>query len=224
MRYKQGKATASHRTLIGWGLVACFLVIGLFAAVAPMHAQLTEAGTITGTVTDDTGAVVPGAAVTITNVGTGVVMSVTTNGSGEFTQVGLNVGNYSVKVTMAGFGTFQENNFYLAPTSTYTVKVALKPGSVANTIEVEADAVRPELATNEISTEISGKESSMLALGGRNYQELSTLMPGVVNLSAGNSMATGGYVANNSVSVNGMGKAVSSTRSMASGTRRRATS
>ena len=206
MRHKQGNATASRRGFIERGLAACFLVIGLFASSAPMHGQLTEAGTITGTVTDQTGAVVPGAAVTITNVGTGVAMSLTTNGSGEFAQVGLNVGNYSVAVSMAGFETFQETNFYLAPASAYTVKVSLKPGRTTDTIEVQADAVRPELTSNEISTEIPGEEANMLALEGRNYQDLSTLMPGVTNLSAGSPIATGGYVANNAVSVNGMGR------------------
>jgi len=55
MRHKQGNATASRRGFIERGLAACFLVIGLFAFSAPMHGQLTEAGTITGTVTDQTG-------------------------------------------------------------------------------------------------------------------------------------------------------------------------
>jgi hypothetical protein len=206
MRYKLGNATGSCRTLIERGFLTCFLGIVLFAVATTAHAQVNDTGTINGTVTDNSGAVVPGATVTITNTGTGTVTPTTTNAAGSFSAVGINVGTYTVSVKMAGFDTFQESNFYLAPTSTYTLKVTLKPGSTTETVEVSADAVRPELTTNEISTEISGEESNMLALGGRNYQELSTLMPGVVNLSAGNSMATGGYVANNSVSVNGMGK------------------
>ena len=202
MRHQQGHVTVGHtmRTL-----AAFFLVIGLLAVASSAHAQINETGSITGTVTDQTGAVVPNAVVMITNVGTGVARPVKTNGSGEFNQVGLNVGNYSVAVTVPGFGPFEENNFYLAPTSVYTVKVVLKLGSTPETIDVPADAVRAELSTNEISTEITGEEADTLALGGRNYQQLSTLMPGVVNLSANTTMATGGYVANNQVSVNGMG-------------------
>ena len=54
--------------------------------------------------------------------------------------MGINVGTYTVSVKMAGFDTFQESNFYLAPTSTYTLKVTLKPGSTTETVEVSADA------------------------------------------------------------------------------------
>jgi hypothetical protein len=177
----------------------------MLAAAPALRAQLNETGTVTGTVTDPSGAVIPGATVTITNVGTAVATQVKSNGSGEFTQVGLSVGNYTVSVTADGFGTYEQTNFYLGPTSVYTVKVGLKPGSKTDTVEVAADTVAPELASNEISTEITGKETEELALGGHNYQQLSTLMPGVVNLSANTTMATGGYVANNQVSVNGMG-------------------
>ena len=198
--------TALQGTLLSRALMAFFLVVGLILSCVPSYGQLNETGTITGAVTDQSGAVVPGASVVITNVSTGVSTPLKSNGSGEFTQVGLNVGNYSVKVSMEGFGTYEQNNFYLAPTSTYTVKVILKPGETTTAVDVAADAVVTELTTNEISTEIPGKEANMLALNGRNYQDLSTLMPGVVNLSAGTSMATGGYVANNAVSVNGMGR------------------
>src|SRR6185437_7316006 len=216
--------TALHGTLFSRALMAFLFIAGLIFSGVPGYGQLNETGTITGSVTDQTGAVVPGAAVVVTNVSTGASTPLKSNASGEFTQVGLNVGNYSVKVSMEGFGTYEQNNFYLAPTSTYTVKVVLKPGETVTAVDVAADAVVPELTTSEISTEIPGKESSMLALNGRNYQELATLMPGVVNLSAGTSIATGGYVANNSVSVNGMGKAASSTPLTVSGMKKQATS
>lgn len=205
MRSNQESATASGRSLILKGLVACLLLLGLALPASPGYAQLNETGTVTGTVTDQSGAVIPGATVTITNVGTGVATPLKSNGSGEFTQVGLNVGNYTVTVNMAGFAPYQLNNFYLAPTSTYTVKAVLQPGGAADSVNVDAGAVHTELSTNEISTEITGKETQDLALNGRNYQQLSTLIPGAVNLAANTTMATGGYVANNQVSVNGMG-------------------
>jgi hypothetical protein len=205
MRYGQRNASDFSRALFVKGLAACLLIAGLIFLAGPVYAQINETGTITGTVTDESGAAIPGAAVTITNVGTNVAVPLKTNGSGEFTQVGLNVGNYTVAVSMAGFGSYQENNFYLAPTSTYTVKVILKPGGTASTVDVAADAVHTELSTNEVSTEITGKETENLPLNGQNYQQLATLMPGVLNLAANTTMATGGYVANNQVSVNGMG-------------------
>jgi hypothetical protein len=194
-----------RKSLILCGLAACLLLIGILAPSA-MQAQLNETGTITGTVTDASGAAIPNANITITNVGTGVVTPVKGNNSGEFSQVGLNVGNYTVVVQAQGFESYQVTNFYLSPTSVYTVKASLKAGSKNTVIEVSANAVAPELSSNELSTEISGEEANMLALDGRNYQDLATLMPGVTNLSAGNSMATGGYVFNNAISVNGMGR------------------
>ena len=174
--------TALPGTLLRRAPMALLLIAVLIFSCLPGYGQLNETGTITGAVTDQSGAVIPGASVVIVNVGTGVSTPLKSNASGEFTQVGLNVGNYSVKVTMEGFGTYEQNNFYLAPTSTYTVKVILKPGETISAVDVAADAVVPELTTSEISTEIPGKEANMLALNGRNYQELSTLMPGVVNL------------------------------------------
>ena len=202
---QQENTPISRKSLIVRALVACFLLMGILAPLAA-HAQLNETGTITGTVTDLTGAIVPGAAITITNVGTGVAIPVTTNGSGEFSQSGLNVGNYSVSVTMTGFNTYEQDNFYLAPTSVYAVKVVLKPGDTSDKIEVQSDAVHPEVSTNEISTEISGQEADMLALNGRNYQDLATIMPGVTNLAAGTPLVTGGYTFQNVISVNGMGR------------------
>ena len=204
--------------------MAFLLVVVLIFSCVPSYGQLNETGTITGSVTDQSGAVVPGASVVIVNVSTGVSTPLKSNGSGEFTQVGLNVGNYSVKVSMEGFGTYEQNNFYLAPTSTYTVKVVLKPGETVTAVDVAADAVVTELTTSEISTEIPGKEANMLALNGRNYQELSTLMPGVVNLV---SRYQHGYrrlcrqqLRSPSTAWDA---AASSTRSTASGTRKRAT-
>lgn len=196
----------SCRTLGVRGMAACFLVIWLLAATVKCHAQLNDMVTINGRVTDTTGAVVPGAAVSIINTGTGTVTSTTSNNTGDFSVVGLNVGTYSVKVAKATFQAYEEENFYVGPTQVYTVNAILKAGSGTSSIEVEANAVQVETSTNEISSEVSGHEAEMLALDGQNYQQLSTLMPGVTNLSAGNSMATGGYLWNNAVSVNGMGR------------------
>ncbi len=75
--------------------------------------------------TDQSGAVVPAAVVTIINVDTKIETPTKTNGAGEFSAVGLNVGNYSVKVTLAGFETYEKENFYLGSTQTYTVNASL---------------------------------------------------------------------------------------------------
>ena len=194
-----------HPALVRNALLMWLAAFTLFAGLRGAQAQLNETGTITGRVTDATGAVIPNADVSITNVDTGIVTAVKTNGSGEFSEAGLNVGHYTVMVAMQGFSSFRKENFYLAPTSVYSLNAELKAGQT-DTVDVQADSVHVETATNEISTEISGQEADMLALNGRNYQDLATIMPGVTNLSAGTPMSTGGYLSQNNVSVNGMGR------------------
>jgi hypothetical protein len=183
----------------------CFVFLMLIAGNHGAAAQLNETGTITGRVTDESGALIQKADVTITNVDTSVAVKLTTNASGEYSEAGLSVGHYTVLIAMQGFGSFEKDNFYLAPTSVYPVNAQLKAGDAAN-IEVQADSVHVETATNEISTEISGTEADMLALNGRNYQDLATVMPGVTNLAAGTALVTGGYTFQNVISVNGMGR------------------
>jgi hypothetical protein len=178
----------------------------LFMAVGNARAQLNETGTINGRVTDATGAVIQKADVSITNLDTGAVNKVTTNDAGEYSVAGLNVGHYTVLVAMQGFTSFKKENFYLAPTSVYSVNAELNTGKMDEVIDVKADSVHVETSSNEISTEISGTEAEMLALNGRNYQDLATIMPGVTNLDAGTPMVTGGYTFQNPISVNGMGR------------------
>ena len=206
MWYQRLSASGLRSLRFRGTLQLCFALVALLAGNQIATAQLNETGTITGRVTDETGAVIQKAEVSITNVDTGVVTKVKTNGSGEYSEAGLNVGHYTVLVAMAGFSSFEDENFYLAPTSVYTVNAKLKVGSADNTLEVKADAVHVDTAGNEISTEISGTEADMLALNGRNYQDLATVMPGVTNLAAGTSMQTGGYTFQNVISVNGMGR------------------
>jgi hypothetical protein len=206
MRYQTKNATTVIGAFYERALTACCLFAVLLVAAIAAHGQLNEAGTVNGTASDQSGAMIAGATVTITNMGTGVVTKVTTNSEGSYSAVGLNVGTYSVTVSKDGFASYTVKGFYLGPTQVYTVQAVLKPGSMSTSVEVQADAVRPETSSVEVSGEVSGEETNMLPLNGRNYQDLSTLMPGVDNLSPKSSMATGGYVASNSVSVNGMGR------------------
>jgi len=192
-----------RKLTLGWALAGVLAMMGL---AGPAVAQLNETGTITGRVTDASGAVVDKASVTITNVDTKVATQLTSNRAGEYSEAGLNVGHYTVTVTGPGFDTYRKENFYLEPSSVYRVDAELKPGSKDEVVDVQADSVHVETQTNEISTEISGTEADMLALNGRNYQDLATLMPGVTNLAAGTPLVTGGYTFQNVISVNGMGR------------------
>ena len=179
-------------------LVSCTLIV-----LPAVHAQLTTTGIINGTVVDQSGAIVPGATVTITQTETKAVTHTVSNSDGNFAQVGLNSGHYDVLVSSAGFATYRETNIYLEPMATFTVRALLKPGNVASTITVSSTQAQVQTTTSEISSIISGEEAQDLPLNGRNFEQLGSLMPGVRNTDPVGTMGTGGYTTNNSLLVNG---------------------
>ena len=182
-----------------------YLVIFLLISTVVCKAQLATTGTIEGTVLDQSGAAVPGAAVTITNVGTRTVTQTVSNSAGRFFQVGLESGNYEITISASGFASFKETSFYLEPTGTYTVNAVLKPGGVATTVTVSGNPTQAQTTTSEVSSTISSEEAEALPLNGRNYQGLASLMPGVINTTPVAAMGTGGYLTDNSIDVNGAG-------------------
>jgi hypothetical protein len=167
-------------------------------------AQLSTTATITGTVTDDTGAVVPAATVTVRALGTRTDTVITTNGDGSYVIPGLGVGSYSVSVTKTGFQTYSVTGIELHPAVTATVNASLKVGASSSSVTISADAVQVETATVENANSVDGAQVSTLPMNGRNYQALATLMPGVQNTSAGTALTTGGRATNNVLSVNGL--------------------
>src|SRR5215472_9431672 len=111
-----------------------FLVFLLLAA-ASLSAQ-TFRGTILGTVTDPSGAVVAGAKVTVKNTGTGLERSTETSADGSYSLPELPIGTYSVTVTQTGFQTFVANGVTVDVAAERRVDAAMKPGEVATKVEV----------------------------------------------------------------------------------------
>src|SRR5580658_1372490 len=186
-------------------LVLRFMFLGLMLT-APFgvgHAQMTTAGTISGTVIDQSGAVIPGATVMITQTETKTETQTHSNSSGYFVQVGLESGHYDVSVSVQGFASYRETNIYLEPMATYNVRAMLKPGAVAQTVTVTGTEAQVQTTTSEISSTVSGEEAQELPLNGRNFEQLGSLMPGVVNSSPVATMGTGGYSTTNTLLVNG---------------------
>ncbi len=181
-----------------------FLILLCVSSVLPAgHAQLTTTGGIEGIVVDPSGAVVPNAKITITQTETRTVTETHSNSTGNFFQVGLNSGHYDVEISAAGFDNYRETNIYLEPMATYTVRATLKPGSVATTVTVSGTAAQVQTITPEVSSTVTGEEAQELPLNGRNFEQLGSLMPGVINSSPVSTMGTGGYSTTNSLLVNG---------------------
>src|SRR5687768_6183856 len=127
------------------------LILGCLAWTSVAHAQIRSA-TLTGTVIDAQKAIVPGAAVVITNEGTNVSQELVTNEAGLFTAPLLPAGTYSLTVTLSGFTPFRRSGIILNATETVRVPVALSVGTLDSTVDVTAEA--PLLQTDR--TSVSG--------------------------------------------------------------------
>ena len=186
-----------HRTLFRH-LLGFFLLLGSFHALPAQEV----AATLTGTVTDTSGASVGGATVVIANTAIkGAERTVTTDGSGSYKATNLAPGNYTITITAPGFDTFSAQNVTIFVAQTRTISAQLRPGSVSETVTVQESAAALDTSTSEQSGTISGTQVRELELNNRNFEQLVTLQPGVVS---GLSDEVGFGLSNtSSVSVNG---------------------
>ncbi|WP_263382563.1 TonB-dependent receptor [Granulicella arctica] len=141
-------------------------------------------GSIYGTVTDNSGAVVPNATITVTDTAKGSSDSVQSNASGEFTVDHLIPDPYEVKISIAGFKGYQQKGLQIFADTSTKITAALEVGDAAGeTITVNADSV-PQLKTDraDVSTIFSGKEFVDLPIPGRNFTGLQLLLPGAQQL------------------------------------------
>jgi hypothetical protein len=145
-----------------------------------LNAQ-TSTGQIVGTVTDATGAIIPGAAITITNTGTQAVRTTTSDNSGFFVVTNLPIGDYSVAVKKAGYGSAKRTGLSVVADAHLTADFQLQVGSVTEQVTVTAIAGETLNTTSgELSHVIDTQEVEALPLNGRNYTQVLTLIPGAV--------------------------------------------
>ncbi len=206
MNRSLARFSRGSRTLFVLRLVDSLLILSLLTVSQLCRAQLSTAGTINGSVIDQSGALINGASVTIVNENTGVVTRTATNVSGSFSEVGLPTGHYDVEVSNPNFNSFKQTGVYLEPAGVVTVNATLSPGRASETVTVAASAVAIQTTTPEVSSTVSGEEAEDLPLNGRNYEGLVQLMPGVVNTAPDTAMGPGGFATYNYVNLNGSGQ------------------
>ena len=180
------------------------LAIGVCLLLHGAAFAQTNTGRISGTITDTTSAVVPGAAVTVTNDETHLEAKATTDNSGYYLLVNLPVGTYNVTVEAKGFRTASHTGFALDNAARVTADFKLEVGGLAESIEVsEVVGETVNTVSGEIRHTIDSEQVQDLALNGRNYIELITLIPGVAVTSLDQmTMTTGLSVANQSINGN----------------------
>ena len=164
--------TAAKHGRIRSLLLFCLLVMGLSLCAS------AQTGTVVGTVTDPSGSVVTHVTVTATHVETGQVRNTRANDSGQYVFADLPIGHYNIKAESAGFGIAQQNDVVLNVGDRARIDFALKMGAATETITVEADAVRVQTDTGEVSSVITGQQVSQIATNGRSMYSLANLTPG----------------------------------------------
>ena len=160
---------------------------------------------IKGTVTDPSGAVVPGAAVTATNTATGVKYPTKSNGTGDYFFPQLPVGTYSISVSAPGFKTFAATGIVLTIDQEYVEPVKLEVGNQSETLEVAADAVQVNTTDMQLSNVVNSTQMVELPLIGRNFTGLELISPGVQASSDrfGSYSASGSQTQQSSYLING---------------------
>jgi hypothetical protein len=136
-------------------------------------------GTIAGTVKDSAGAVTPGATVTITNTGTGIVTTSVTNDVGFYTVPNLQTGGYSVSITAAGFAEEIQQNIQLNVGAEQEINFTLKVGAVSEKVVVTTTPPNIDLVTSTTMPVVGERTIVELPLNGRDWTQLANLQPGV---------------------------------------------
>src|SRR5271170_5754922 len=145
---------------------------------------------ISGTVTDPSGAVVAGATVTATNVDTGVATTLTTNAAGFYSFQSLPLGNYTIGVQQTGFKGYAQTGLVLDLNSALVIDVKLAVGATTEKVEVSADALHVDTESTQMGEVITGKTMTDVPLVTRSYTDLLGLQPGVAQTA---SQMTGAY-------------------------------
>lgn len=163
--------------------------------------QAGATGSILGTVTDSTGAVIPNVKITITNQATNVPFRTTTSSSGDYNAPSLNPGTYSVSAQSPGFQKSVTNGVILTVDEKVRINVSLKPGEVTQATEVQAQAVSLDTDTTALSQLMSQNQVQQLPLNGRNFMQL--LLVGAGAVTVGGEQGTMRQGEGNAVSING---------------------
>src|SRR6267378_3919741 len=170
----------------GWGMRKFLkMVVGLSTFclaliffLAPKALGQAAYGTIIGTVTDPSGAGVPGAKITVVDKGKGVSQFTTSNDSGYYTVSNLTPGDYKLAVEAKGFKTYVQENLPVIVGSSTTVNVELRVGQVGETITVDTTPPMMETDRASVSTDLTSEQVTSLPILDRNFTELELLLPG----------------------------------------------
>jgi hypothetical protein len=167
--------------------ILCITCLCTFQA----RAQVSGA-TLSGTVTDSSGAVIPNTKVSITDASTGVTRDVISDSAGLYTAPNLLPGTYEIRATAAGFSTQVQKGITLTVGAQQALDIKMQVGQLSATVEVTTTANTVELTSSTLSAVVNDTTVRELPLNGRSWTDLATLQPGVNAIQTQPSFATGG--------------------------------
>jgi hypothetical protein len=160
--------------------IVALVLLGALAGIGAAFGQAqSTGGAIEGTVTDESGAVLPGANVTVTNLGTGLIRSATTDATGGYRALLLPIGTYSVQAALDGFATTTRPELTLSLGQTLTVDLSLQLAATAETITVTAEAPVIESTRTHQASTVNARSVAQLPTNGRNFIDFVLTTPGV---------------------------------------------
>ena len=161
--------------------IPAMVLVTWFLASIPMNSQVVG-GSLSGTITDESGAAIPKAIVSIANVATGVTTNVTTNAQGIYNVPNLLPGNYQATISTPGFETTIQSGIVLTVGAQQVLNVAMKVGTVTQKVEVSGEVADVQLPSPTISGVITSNTIVELPLNGRSWTDLATLQPGISSI------------------------------------------
>jgi hypothetical protein len=182
------------------------LAILLLLSCGVGYAQST--GAIVGTVKEATGAVIPGVAVKMTNVGTGITREVTSDDNGRYVAESLPIGVYEIGAEMAGFKRFVHKEIKLNVADRLSIDIVMEVGQVSEVVTVQGGPPVVQTETGAVNYLISGNQVTELAVNGRNFVQLAQLVPGASSVSRSDQIGVG-VTGSKGVAFNGLGQGYS---------------
>ena len=158
--------------------VSTLVILAVTIAAGNAYAQVSGA-TLSGTITDPSGAAIAGAKISIANKANGAIRDVTTDTAGFYSAPNLQPGQYDVTASASGFSAAKESDITLTVGAQQTLNLPLRVGEASQTVEVTAATTLVQTANSTLSSEIESKQILDMPLNGRSWQDLATLIPGV---------------------------------------------
>jgi outer membrane receptor protein involved in Fe transport len=183
-------------------IVLCFVL--LIAGVSPLLAQTANQGSVEGTITDPSGAVIPGATLTASNTATGVVQSTQSNADGYYRFIALPVGAYDLTINKSGFAAQTRKGIDVSVGGKIALDIKLGVSSTEQTVNVTEETPLVETTRTNVSTTVNASSVRDLPVNGRNFLDFVLLTPGVARDVRGGDLSFAGQRGTlNSLTVDG---------------------